>query len=64
MSIENQLKWAEEHFREPRINYLEGWGLTEEPMNSGQNEQWMRLFTTMSLIFFRWLRPLYNSRCA
>ena len=45
------MKWAEEHFREPRINCLEGWGLTEEPMGSGQNTQWMRLFTTMSLIF-------------
>ena len=51
LSIENQLKWAEEHFREPRINCLEGWGLTEEPMNSSRNQQWMRLFTTMSLIF-------------
>ena len=50
LSIENQLKWAEEHFREPRINGLEGFGLTAEPPDSPQNKQWMRLFTTISLI--------------
>ena len=50
LSIENQLKWAETHFREPHINGLEGFGLTAEPPDSPRNQQWMRLFTTMSLI--------------
>ena len=49
LSIENQLKWAETHFCEPRINGLEGFGLTAEPPDSPRNQQWMRLFTTMSL---------------
>ena len=50
LSIENQLKWAETHFREPHINGLEGFGLTAEPPDSHRNQQWMRLFTIMSLI--------------
>ena len=48
--IEDRLKWAETHFREPHINGLEGFGLTTEPPDSPRNQQWMRLFTTMSLI--------------
>ena len=41
--------WSEENLREPRINGLEGWGLIEELPDSPRNQQWMRLFTTISL---------------
>jgi len=47
--IESTLSWAEVNLREPRINGLEGWGLIEEPPDAPRNQQWMRLFTTMSL---------------
>ena len=47
--IEDTLLWAEENFREPRINCLEGWGIPDEPPDSPDNRRWMRLFTTMSL---------------
>ncbi len=47
--IESTLLWGEQHLREPRINSLEGWGIPSEPFNSQQNQQRMRLFTTMSL---------------
>ena len=49
LEIEETLIWSETHFREPRINSLEGWGLIEELPDSPRNRQWMRLFTTMSL---------------
>ena len=49
LKIEETLIWSETHFREPRINCLEGWGLIEELPDSPRNRQWMRLFTTMSL---------------
>ena len=47
--IESTLRWAEEHFREPRINGLEGWGVMRELPDSPTNLSWMRVFTTMSL---------------
>ena len=47
--IEDTLLWAEENFREPQINCLEGWGIPDEPPDSPNNKRWMRLFTTMSL---------------
>ena len=47
--IESTLSWAEENLREPRINCLEGWGVTTESPDSPLNLKWMRVFTTMSL---------------
>ena len=47
--IEDTLLWAEEHLREPQINCLEGWGIGTEPPDSPENQQWMRVFTTMGL---------------
>jgi len=47
--IESTLRWAEGHFREPRINGLEGWGVMRELPDSPTNLSWMRIFTTMSL---------------
>ena len=47
--IESTLSWAEENLREPRINCLEGWGVTGESPDSPLNKKWMRVFTTMSL---------------
>lgn len=47
--IESTLSWAEENLREPRINCLEGWGVTSELLDSPLNQKWMRVFTAMSL---------------
>ena len=47
--IESTLLWSEENLRSPQINSLEGWGLAEEPLDSPRNQQWMRVFTTLSL---------------
>ena len=47
--IESTLLWSEQNFREPQINCLEGWADKREPLDSSRNQQWMRLFTTMSL---------------
>ncbi len=47
--IESTLLWGEQHLKTPQINCLEGWALTVEPLDSPRNQQWMRLFTTMSL---------------
>ena len=49
--IESTLLWSEQNFREPQINCLEGRPLHDnrEPLDSPRNQQWMRLFTTMSL---------------
>ena len=47
--IESTLLWGEQNLREPQINWLEGWSLTNEPFDSPKNQQRMRLFTTMSL---------------
>ena len=49
--IESTLLWGEQNLREPQINCLEGWSLTNEPLDSPKNQQRMRLFTTMSLTF-------------
>ena len=47
--IESTLLWSEENLREPQINGLEGWGIESEPLDTPRNQQWMRVFTTMSL---------------
>ena len=47
--IESTLLWSELNFREPQINCLEGWADKREPVDGPRNQQWMRLFTTMSL---------------
>ncbi|MDE0084832.1 MAG: dockerin type I domain-containing protein, partial [Candidatus Poribacteria bacterium] len=49
--IESTLLWSEQNFREPQINCLEGRPLPDNrgPLDSPRNQQWMRLFTTMSL---------------
>ena len=47
--IEDTLIWAEQNLQEPRINCLEGWADKREPPDTPRNQQWMRLFTTMSL---------------
>ncbi len=49
VEIENTLLWAEQNLQEPRINCLEGYADKREPPDSPRNQQWMRLFTTMSL---------------
>ena len=45
----NQLLWAEENFREPRINCLEAEGIGNELPTSPNNLRDMRLLTTLSL---------------
>ena len=47
--IEETLIWSEKNFREPRINGLTGYGIEGEPPDSLQNQQWRRIFTTLSL---------------
>ncbi|MDE0012805.1 MAG: sigma-70 family RNA polymerase sigma factor [Candidatus Poribacteria bacterium] len=47
--IEGTLLWTEENFRYPQINTLEGQGIETEPLDSPKNQQWMRVFTTLSL---------------
>ena len=47
--IESALLWAEQHFREPQINALEGRGISLEPADSPRNQQMMRVITTLSL---------------
>ena len=59
LQIEKTLLWAEQHLREPRINCLEGWRVVMDYMgdlntrvverNSEENQQWMRMITTLSL---------------
>ena len=49
--IESSLLWAEKNLQEPLINCLEGWAIKSEPLDSPKNQQRMRLFTTMSLVF-------------
>ena len=46
---EEVLSWAENNFREPRINCLYGEGMSVEPPDGPNNRRWMRLFTTLSL---------------
>ena len=47
--IEDALLWFEETVREPRINCVQGQGISTEPPDSPTNLRFMRLFTTMSL---------------
>ncbi len=47
--IESTLLWSEQNLRQPQINCLEGWSDKREPLDTLRNQQWMRLFTTMSL---------------
>ncbi len=47
--IESSLLWSEAHFREPRLNWAQGFLITSEPPESPGNRQRMRLFTTMGL---------------
>ena len=47
--IENTLLWGEQHLREPQINCLESHSDKREPLDTPRNQQWMRLFTTLSL---------------
>ncbi|MCY4552246.1 MAG: leucine-rich repeat domain-containing protein [Candidatus Poribacteria bacterium] len=47
--IESTLLWSEQNLQEPQINCLEGWADKREPIDGPRNQQWMRLFTTMSL---------------
>ena len=47
--IESTLLWSEQNFREPRINALEGRGISLEPADSPRNQQMMRVITTLSL---------------
>ena len=63
--IESTMLWAENTLREPQIVCLEGWSIATEkpdptldywatrvvdtPPDTPRNQQWMRLFTTLSL---------------
>ena len=49
IEVESTLLWAEENFRYPQINSLEAWSILTEPLSSPRNQQWMRVFTTLSL---------------
>ena len=49
MKLEDVLSWNEENLREPRINCLEGDGMSIEPPDGPNNRRWMRAFTTLSL---------------
>ncbi len=47
--IEDALIWFEENLREPKINCVQGQGISTERPDSPTNKRWMRVFTTMSL---------------
>ncbi len=47
--VESTLLWAEENFRFPQVNSYEAWSILEEPLNAPRNQQWMRVFTTLTL---------------
>ena len=59
LQMEKTLLWAEKYLREPRINCLEGWRVVTDYMgdlktriterNSQENQQGMRMTTTLSL---------------
>ena len=49
INFEDTLNWADSNLREPRINCLQGEGLSIEPPDGHNNRRWMRLFTTLSL---------------
>ena len=47
--IERSLTWGENSLQAPLINCFEGEGIAQESPKSPRNQQWMRLFTTLSL---------------
>ena len=47
--IEDTLLWAEKNLREPQINCLEVEGIGTHPPDSPNNQQEMRMFTTLTL---------------
>ena len=47
--IEDTLLWSEQNFRDPQINCLEGRSDKTEPLDSPRNQQWMQLFTALSM---------------
>jgi len=59
VEMESTLLWAEQHLTVPRINCLEGWRVVTDyagdentriaERNSEENQQWMRIITTLSL---------------
>ena len=49
IEIEDALLWYEENFRYPQVNCLHGVSIPNEPLNSPRNQQWARMFTTLSL---------------
>ena len=59
LQMEETLLWAEQHLRKPRINCLESWRVVTDytgnldtrltERNSEENQQWMRMITTLSL---------------
>lgn len=61
IQTEETLLWAEKNLKEPHINCLEGWRVVKDydgdlkarirERQSKVNQQWMRVFTTMSLVF-------------
>ena len=61
LQIETTLRWAQANLKAPVINCLEGWRVVTDldanmetrmkERQSKENLRWMRLFTTMSLVF-------------
>lgn len=49
VQLEDTLFWAAQNLREPRINCLEGNGISIEPPDGPNNLRWLRAFTTLSL---------------
>lgn len=61
LQIETTLRWAEANLKQPVINCLEGWRVVKDlngdlqsrlsERMDAENLRWMRLFTTMSMVF-------------
>ena len=49
IDVEETLLWNERNLRYPQVNCLEGGGIPSIPLDSPNNQQWMRVFTTLSL---------------
>ena len=49
LRLENTLRWNEENLRPPHVNCVEGFGLETEHPNGPNNQEWMRVFTTLTL---------------
>ena len=47
--IQSTLLWAEKHLRTPQINCFEAQGIGTQPPDSPENEQSMRMLTTLTL---------------